>query len=120
MSSWVDAEEKQKLNSYIMRMKKKKKRDRRFKRRYKNRKTFNDELNEWDMKDMKYKQFIRRQLINSGGATCGICGKPILDMKDCTIDHIKPRSCGGQTTLENCQLAHRSCNLQKGNDYITI
>lgn len=59
-------------------------------------------------------QFIKRQLINSKGAICGICGKPIEDMKDCTIDHIRPLSKGGQTTLENCQLAHFKCNLLKG------
>lgn len=62
-------------------------------------------------------QFIKRQLINSKGAICGICGKPIEDMKDCTIDHIRPLSKGGQTTLENCQLAHFKCNMLKGDDY---
>lgn len=61
-------------------------------------------------------KFIKRQLIN-GGAVCGICGKPIKNMKDCTVDHIKPKSLGGQTTMENCQLAHRECNLLKGNTY---
>ena len=65
-------------------------------------------------------KFIKRQLINNGGAVCGICGKPITDMKDCTIDHIKPRAKGGTTTIENCQLAHRECNLKKGDAYGSI
>lgn len=65
-------------------------------------------------------KFIKKQLINSGGAICGICGKPITDMKDCTIDHIKPRAKGGTTTMENCQLAHRECNLKKGDAYGSI
>lgn len=65
--------------------------------------------------ETKRLQFIKRQLINSGGAICGICGKPITDMKDCTIDHIRPLSKGGMSTIENCQLAHSRCNLLKGN-----
>ncbi len=59
-------------------------------------------------------QFIKRQLINSKGAICGICGEPIKNMKDCTVDHIIPIAKGGQTTIENCQLAHFDCNQQKG------
>lgn len=54
-------------------------------------------------------------LINKNGAICSLCDKPIETMKDCTIDHIIPISKGGLTTIENCQLAHRSCNISKGN-----
>lgn len=64
--------------------------------------------------ETKARAFIRRQLINSKGNICAICGKPITDMKDCTIDHIVPVSKGGLTTLENCQLAHQKCNSMKG------
>lgn len=69
----------------------------------------------YSMKETRTTQFIRRQLINSNGATCALCGKSIETMKDCTIDHIIPVSKGGLTTIENCQLAHRNCNLRKGN-----
>ncbi len=62
-------------------------------------------------------KFIMRQLINKNGAVCGICGKEITDMKDCTIDHIKPRALGGLTVIENCQLAHLKCNQKKGDSY---
>ncbi len=68
---------------------------------------------EW--RELKARHFICKQLITKNGAVCAICGKPIRDMKDCTIDHIIPLSHGGLTTLENCQLAHRRCNLAKGN-----
>lgn len=115
--TYTEAMEIQKTNDYVQHLKRKKKRDRRFKRKYKNKKTVDDILKEYDIRDTKKLQFIKRQLINSGGAICGICGRPILDMKDCTIDHIKPRSKGGMTTLDNCQLAHKACNLQKGNAY---
>lgn len=62
-------------------------------------------------------KFIMRQLINKNGAICAICGKEITDMKDCTVDHIKPRALGGLTTIENCQLAHLECNRKKGDSY---
>lgn len=67
-----------------------------------------------DWKEWKYQRAIKKMLINSKGAVCGICGEPIADMKDCTIDHIKPISKGGQTTIDNCQLAHSWCNKKKG------
>lgn len=99
---------------------KKKRRDRHFKRKYAVPKTKEEILLEYDLDDMKQKQFIKRQLINSGGAVCALCGRQITNMKDCTIDHIRPRSKGGLTVLDNCQLAHKHCNLQKGNDYTTL
>lgn len=70
-----------------------------------------------DRQELKTRHFIRKQLIAKNGAVCAICGRPITDMKDCTIDHIIPLSRGGLTTLENCQLAHCQCNLAKGNEY---
>ncbi len=65
-------------------------------------------------REIVQKKFIKKQLIDKNGAICGICGQPITDMKDCTIDHIIPKSRGGMTTLENCQLAHFRCNSKKG------
>lgn len=66
------------------------------------------------------KKWIKNQLINSKGAVCGICGKPIKDMRECTIDHIRPVSKGGLTTIDNCQLAHPWCNKKKGNTYVNM
>lgn len=68
------------------------------------------------IQEMRERQFIKRQLINSRGNICAICGKPITNMNDITIDHIIPLSKGGMTTLENCQLAHFECNQEKAND----
>lgn len=45
---------------------------------------------------------------------CALCGKPILTMKDATIDHIIPLSKGGVHGIQNMQLAHYSCNNSKG------
>lgn len=69
----------------------------------------------YGVKETRSKQFIRKQLINKNGAACAICGNLIETMKDCTVDHIIPISKGGLTMIENCQLAHRNCNLSKGN-----
>lgn len=65
-------------------------------------------------KERRSIQHIKRQLINSKGAICGICGGAIADMKDCTIDHILPISKGGLSILENCRLAHKHCNVKRG------
>lgn len=68
-------------------------------------------------REFQARKFIMRQLINKNGAVCGICGRAIENMKDCTIDHIKPIARGGLTTMENCQLAHLECNRRKGDAY---
>jgi 5-methylcytosine-specific restriction endonuclease McrA len=81
----------------------------------KNRRTAKDWMTVESRQETAQRQFIKRQLINSKGNLCALCGKPIENMKDCTIDHIVPVSKGGLTTVENCQLAHRKCNLKRGN-----
>lgn len=81
----------------------------------KNRKTRTEWLRHEGIKESREVQFIKRQLINSKGNICGICGEPIEDMKECTVDHIKPVSKGGLTTVDNCRLAHRECNRLRGN-----
>lgn len=60
---------------------------------------------------------ITRMLIAKNGSVCAICGKLVTSKKDLTLDHIRPRSKGGLTTLENCQLACKECNCKKGNKY---
>jgi len=46
---------------------------------------------------------------------CGICGEPIKNLKESSIDHIVPLSKGGQDIPSNMQVAHISCNQAKGN-----
>lgn len=64
--------------------------------------------------DIRLRKFIRKQLIEENGAVCAICGRPFRSMKEITIDHIAPRSKGGANAKENCQLACRKCNQEKG------
>ena len=54
---------------------------------------------------------------------CPLCGEPILDEDvmdggKSHLDHIEPHSLGGRTELQNAQLTHAKCNLQKGNKMI--
>lgn len=52
---------------------------------------------------------------------CCLCGDPVdmtlsgLETWGPTIDHVTPISNGGPDTRRNVQLAHRRCNLIKGN-----
>lgn len=45
---------------------------------------------------------------------CQICLKEVEDTAEASRDHIIPVSRGGESVLENLQLAHRSCNTLKG------
>ena len=58
-------------------------------------------------------QRIRYLLREQIGAVCAICGKPIQTQADVTLDHIYPRSRGGDDGLKNLQFAHSKCNTRK-------
>lgn len=47
------------------------------------------------------------------GHKCAICGET-FEFEQMHGDHIKPWSRGGKTTLDNCQMLCRDCNLKKG------
>lgn len=68
--------------------------------------------------DRRHLQYIRQRLIAEHGMVCALCGKPIESEHELTVDHIIPRAMGGATIYGNCQLAHKLCNLRKGNKYI--
>lgn len=68
-------------------------------------------------KGSRFHQRSAKQHLLRQGNLCGICQKPILNMKDASIDHIIPVSKGGPDTLKNMQLAHVECNQKKGNFY---
>ena len=57
----------------------------------------------------------RRAIKESFGCTCVYCGKS-YDLHDLTIDHVRPRSCGGETISSNCVPACLSCNQDKGSE----
>jgi 5-methylcytosine-specific restriction endonuclease McrA len=58
--------------------------------------------------------FTRRNVYRRDGHRCMYCGeRPKPD--HLTIDHVVPRSRGGQTTWENCVAACIRCNARKAN-----
>ena len=56
---------------------------------------------------------IRAAVIVRDGFICQLCGGPV-DPADVHLDHIKPFSLGGPTTVDNLQVAHSRCNMSKG------
>ena len=63
-----------------------------------------------------------RKIIIATQSICAICGRPVdkslkgYDPMSATVDHIIPVSRNGHPfALENLQLTHRKCNLQKSN-----
>ena len=56
------------------------------------------------------------ELINRDGLICSLCKKPFLESEMITLDHKKPKSKGGSSSLNNLSLAHNYCNSVKG-DY---
>lgn len=54
---------------------------------------------------------LRRLVFNAYPPICHLCGGPGAT----TVDHIIPRSKGGQHTLENCRPAHVACNSIRKN-----
>lgn len=64
---------------------------------------------------------LRRQVVATYGNRCWLCHGPIdLTLRSpkagsLTLDHVLPRSMGGDDDLENLRPAHRRCNLSRGN-----
>jgi len=54
----------------------------------------------------------RKTLLNRDNHTCQYCNDTDGPL---TIDHLIPRSRGGQTSWENCAIACTRCNHRKGN-----
>jgi 5-methylcytosine-specific restriction endonuclease McrA len=52
-------------------------------------------------------------VLEEADGLCGICGEDV-DPFDYHIDHIVPIPDGGDHCYENVQLAHPSCNVEKG------
>ncbi len=43
-----------------------------------------------------------------------ICGRHINDFDDAVVDHVRPHSKGGNTTLGNGRIAYKTCNTARG------
>ena len=53
------------------------------------------------------------------GKPCGICGQPLSPYDDhLHIDHTRPLSKGGTNELDNLEVVHKTCNLEKSNKVV--
>ncbi|MDD1466797.1 HNH endonuclease [Dolichospermum sp. ST_sed5] len=56
----------------------------------------------------------KQKLSNVYGSYCWWCGKS-MSINELTIEHLRPKSCGGSNSLENLRLACLTCNRFRGN-----
>lgn len=71
-------------------------------------------LARYDKMPRDFVTFSRWNIFKRDQNKCQYCGKK-PGSEELTIDHVIPRSRGGQTTWENCVLACVGCNSIKGN-----
>jgi 5-methylcytosine-specific restriction endonuclease McrA len=69
---------------------------------------------------LPYEEFQDVEIFDRDGWICQLCGTPVdRDLKwphlwSKSLDHIVPLSKGGHHVRANCQLAHVTCNVRKG------
>ena len=54
---------------------------------------------------------LKKKLIERDGSRCAYCGRE-LDFDSCTIEHVVPLACGGTSTMDNCIISCRECNIK--------
>lgn len=57
----------------------------------------------------------RQQVFRAARGICHLCGEPVKPGEEWHVDHVHPRSRRGADSLANYALAHKTCNLKKGN-----
>lgn len=61
--------------------------------------------------------FSRNNLYKRDDGKCVYCGVK-LELKNCTVDHLTPKSKKGPSSWLNCVLACKSCNFKKADQYL--
>ena len=67
----------------------------------------------WYLKNSKQAATLKAQVLAQYGPLCHLCGGEITE--DFTLDHLIPRSHGGNHEAWNLRPAHRQCNQRRGN-----
>jgi len=57
--------------------------------------------------------YSKRNIFSRDNFTCCYCGDK-LKVNECTVDHIIPKSKGGESSWENCVCSCKKCNHRKG------
>lgn len=65
--------------------------------------------------------WLLRTLVTKYGGRCNACGDQVNmrhgHPKQATVDHVLPRSRGGNDALDNLQLLCRACNCDKADQF---
>lgn len=61
----------------------------------------------------EFSQKVRVEAVMRSNGKCELCGRKMLHTGDFHFDHIIPDAIGGEPTLENCQVACKSCHKTK-------
>ena len=62
------------------------------------------------------KHLWRQSIKEAWNNRCAYCGKPPIDDKSLTVDHVKPKAKGGEDRTSNCVPACAKCNHSKGSE----
>jgi len=68
------------------------------------------------MTSSEAKRLWRRSIKEHFDCTCVYCGET-YEINELTLDHVHPRSSGGDTTYKNIVPACSKCNQEKGSRY---
>lgn len=77
-------------------------------------KAFEYLLNLEAMTTKEAKHLWRQSIKDAWNNCCAYCGNPPIDDKSLTVDHVKPKSKGGENKTSNCVPACKECNHSKG------
>ena len=69
-----------------------------------------------DRRKISYKN-SKLKLWNKGKRVCFVCGLPITDINNASVDHKIPLAMGGANQFDNYALTHKACNNKKGSDF---
>lgn len=62
------------------------------------------------------KRLWRQSIKTAWNNKCAYCDNPPIDDKSLTVDHVRPKSKGGEDRTRNCVPACKECNHSKGSE----
>jgi hypothetical protein len=68
------------------------------------------------MSSKEAKKAWRKAIKESWNNQCAYCGGTPIDDRSLTLDHVRPKSKGGQDRTSNCVPACKKCNHSKGSE----